>query len=143
MPPLFDQPSRQIGRREDNATKTTKTNNRSDKVLGRLLSIRLWHQDHGTINQFPWILIELEHPEGIGEDEEEVHEGTWPEWMTLEPREGYRVCVSIAGNKDILLAIAPLSRNTPICTLHNLSIGAWKTMKAMQVPPWWNPSIDN
>ena len=143
MLPLFDRTSRQTGRCKDNATKTTKTNNHSDKVLDRPPSILLQHRDHGTINQFPWISIELEHLEGIGEDEEEVHKEAWPEWMTLRPREGYRVHVSISENKDIFLAIAPLNRNTPIHAQHNLSIGAQKTTKAMQAPPQWNPSTDN
>ena len=63
MLPLFNQTSRQTGRHEDNATKTTKTNNCSNKVLDRPLSILLQHRDHGTINQFPWISIELKHLE--------------------------------------------------------------------------------
>ena len=73
MLPLFDQTSRQTGRHEGNAPKATKTNSCSDKVLDRPLSILLQCRDHGTINQFPWILIELERQEETGEDKEEVH----------------------------------------------------------------------
>ena len=143
-PLLSDQASRQTGRCGDNTTKATKTNNRSDKVLDRPLSILLQRWDHGTINQFLWISIKLEHLEEIGGDGEEVRkEEMWPEWTTLEPREGYRVCVSIVENKGTLLTIVPLNRNAPTHAPHNLLIGAQKTMKATWAPPWWNPFINN
>ena len=52
----------------------------------------------------------------------------------LELNEGYRVCVSIAENKGISLAIAPPNRNMSIHALHNSSTGAQKTMKATPAP---------
>ena len=71
--PRLNPTSKQIGKHEGNILQTTKVNNLSDKGLVRPLSTPPPHQDHGTINQFQWILIEPEHHEGIGEDEEEVH----------------------------------------------------------------------
>ena len=71
--PLFDPISKPTGKCEDNASKTTKANSLNDKDLARPLSIPPPHQDHGTINQFRWILTEPEHHKGIGKDEGEVH----------------------------------------------------------------------
>ena len=71
--PLLDPTSKQTGKCKGNASKTTKANNLNDKDLARPLSILPPHQDHGTINQFQWILIEPKHHKGIGEDEGEVH----------------------------------------------------------------------
>ena len=67
--------SKQPGRCKGNASKATKTNNHRGKDLARPLSTPPLHPSHGTINQFPWILIELEHQEEIGEAKEEVHRG--------------------------------------------------------------------
>ena len=72
-PLLFDQTSRQTGKHEGNTSKATKINSNSDKVLDRPLTTPPQHQDHGTISQFPWISIELEHQEETGGGEEEVH----------------------------------------------------------------------
>ena len=72
MPPL-NPTSKQTGKHKGNAFKATKANSLNDKDLARPLSIPPLHQDHGTINQFRWILIEPEHHKGIGEDEGEVH----------------------------------------------------------------------
>ena len=71
--PLLNPTSKQTGKHEDNASKATKVNNLSIKGLARPLSIPLQCRDHGTINQFQWILIELGHQGGTGEDEEEAH----------------------------------------------------------------------
>ena len=73
MLPLFDQTFRQTGKHKDNASKAIKINSNSNKVLDRPLITPPLHQDHGIINQSPWILIELEHQEETGGGEEEVH----------------------------------------------------------------------
>ena len=72
MPPL-NPTSKQTGKHGDNASKVTRVNNLSIKDLARPLLTPLQCQDHGTINQFQWISIELEHQGGTGEDEEEAH----------------------------------------------------------------------
>ena len=65
--------SKRTGKCADNASKTIQTNNLNNKDLDRLPLIPLPCQDHGTINQFQWILIGLEHQEGTGEGEGEDH----------------------------------------------------------------------
>ena len=59
MPPLGPT-FRRTGKPEDNVSKATKANSRNDKGLARPLLTPPQHQGHGTINQFPWTLIELE-----------------------------------------------------------------------------------
>ena len=71
--PLLNLTSKQTGKCKDNAFKTTKANNLSNKDLARPLSILPPYQDHGIINQFQWILIEPEHWEETGEEGEEAH----------------------------------------------------------------------
>ena len=58
-------------------------------------------------------------------------------------QKGYRVCVSIAENKDTSLTIAPPDKNTPTHAQPNLLTGAQKIMKATQEQPPSIPSINN
>ena len=69
---LLDLTSRQTGKPEGNASRAIKASSHNNKGLAKPLLTPLQHQDHGTINQSQWILIELECREEIGEEEEEV-----------------------------------------------------------------------
>ena len=73
--PLLDPTSKQTGNHKGNASRVPKANNLSDKDLARLPSTLPWHQGHGIINQFQWILIKLECQEGTGEGKDEVCKG--------------------------------------------------------------------
>ena len=113
--PLHDPVSNQPGRCEGNTPRATRVSSPRGKGLDKPCSTLPLHQKHGTTNQSQWISIEPEHLEGTGEVEEGVHlEGTQPEWKMLKSREGFRMHVLIAVNRDTLLAIAPQSRSAPI-----------------------------
>ena len=73
--PLLNSISKQTGKHEGNAPKAIKVNNHSIKGLARPLLIPLQHQDHGTINQFQWILTKPEHQGETGEGKEEDCKG--------------------------------------------------------------------
>ena len=142
--PLHNPISNQPGRWEGSASRATRASSPRGKGLDKPHSIPPPHQRHGTTNQSQWTSIKLEHPEGIGEVEEGVHqEEMWPGWRMLESREGFRVHVLIVENRDTSLAIAPQSRNAPICAWPNSSTGVQKTMKATQEQQQSTPSTNN
>ena len=109
------------GKPGDNASKMPKTHKHNDKDLDRPHSIPLWPQNHKITNQSQWTLTEPGLPEEIEEDKaRDSCKGTSLGLTTPEPKEAYRVHVSIVDNKDTLLAIALSNRNVPTHKWPNL-----------------------
>ena len=96
--------SKAPGKHEDNASKIIKPNNHNNRDSGRHHSTLPLPQNPRITSQSQWTLTGQEPKEGIGEEEDaDSPKEMLLEQMTPEPKEGYRVCVSIVDNRDTSL----------------------------------------